>query len=150
MLVLTQARRRQIKALVIAPLFPSALLMLIAMMGRPAEGLWVCMFTVPLSYATLLFPGTPLYLLVLKMNWRSAWAYAVIGVLCSFASSVIVWWGTFADKMAEHALSVWKPFIAFSVVAAVLGFATGLLFWGIARPDRDTVEVGSASHDRHA
>ncbi len=150
MLVITQARRRQLKALAIAPLVPSALLMLIAMMGRPTEGLWVCMFTLPLSYATLLFPGTPLYLLVLKMKWRSAWVYATIGVFCSFAASVIVWWGTFADKMVERTLSAWKPFIAFSVVAAILGFATGLLFWAIARPDRETVEVESALRDKRS
>ncbi|UPG87609.1 hypothetical protein L2Y94_09730 [Luteibacter aegosomatis] len=107
------------------------------------------MFTLTLSYATLVFPGIPLYLFVLKMKWRSAWAYAAIGIFCSFAASVIVWWGTFADKMAERTLLVWKPFIAFSVVAAVLGFATGLLFWGIARPDRDTVEVEQPPRDKH-
>ena len=84
------------------------------------------------------------------MEWQSAWIYATIGVFCSFAASVIVWWGIFADKMMEPGLSVWKPFIAFSVIAAILGFATGLLFWGIARPDRDTVEVESAPRDKRS
>lgn len=147
MLVITQARRRQLKALVISPLIPSALLMLIAVMGRPAEGLWVCMFVLPLSYATLFFPGIPLYLLIRKLKWRSAWAYAIIGVLCSFAASVVVWWGTFADKTAIGNLAAWKPFIAFSAIAGILGFATGLLFWGIARPDRDAAEVEAIPDD---
>lgn len=148
MWVMTPAGRRRLGAIAIAPLFPSALLMLIALMGRPAEGLWICMFTLPLSYATLLFPGIPLYLLVLRMKWRSAWAYSTVGVFCSFAASVIVWWGTFPKKMVERTLAEWKPFIAFSVIAAILGFATGLLFWGMARPDRDAVEIESAPRDR--
>ena len=149
MLVTTQARPRRLKALAIAPLAPSAVLMFIAIMGRPTEGLWVCMFALPLSYSTLLFPGTPLYLLILKMKWRSAWAYAIIGVFCSFTASVVVWWGTFANKIDEGSLTVWKPFIAFSVVAAILGFVTGLFFWGIARPDCETVEVESAPRDQN-
>jgi H+/Cl- antiporter ClcA len=105
------------------------------------------MFVLPISYATLIFPGIPLYLLVRRLKWRSAWVYAIIGVFCSFSASVVVWWGTFADKTADGTLADWKPFIAFSVIAGILGFATGLLFWGLARPGRDEIEDEAVPND---
>lgn len=143
MWVTTESGRRLLKAFLVAPLAPSGVIMLISLIGKAGEGIWLCLFVLPLSYAALVFPGIPLYLLIRMLRCRSVWAYAFAGVVSSFAAPVAFSWGTFADKVADGGLAVWQPFIALSIVASILGCIAGIVFWRIARPDHDRAEVGT-------
>lgn len=127
--------RRLLVAFLIAPLTPAAIVMLIAAGGgRLGEGLWASTIVLPMSYGVMLVPGIPLYWLVRRLRWVSLWSYMAMGLICASAGSVVLWWGTFAERFSDPDMAGWTPFIAFCVVAGIFGLLTGVVFWKLEQP----------------
>lgn len=126
-------KHRLITAFLLAPLTPSAIVMLIAVAGaRLGEGLWACMIVLPVSYCAAVFPGIPLYFLTRRL--QTCWVFCMVGISCALAASAALWWATFADRLSGGDASGWMPFLGFSIVAAVFGALAGYVFWRVMRP----------------
>ena len=117
----------------LAPLVPSAVLVLLSLLSNPLEGLWVLMLILPISYATALVPGLPLYLLFRKISWDSAIGCIFIGVVCSSTAAAFFMRYSIQNAIMQGAAASWGPSLSLATFAAILGGAAGFSFWKIAR-----------------
>lgn len=131
---------RQCIAFIVAPLVPSLLFILLALVARPADGFWVAKFALPFTIGTTLISGVPLHIMFSRMGWTSRWAYASIGVVCGLLAAIFLFATTIVDAMTSHQSSPWFATAAFTLIFCVLGALSGLIFWVIARPDIPLVE----------
>lgn len=123
-------------AFIVAPLVPSILFFLLGLASRPAGGLWAAKFTLPFTVGATLVGGLPLHLVFRRMGWNSGWAYALIGLVCGLLAASSLFAGTVVNVLTSRQSSPWFSIAAFTLIFCLLGCLSGLVFWAIARPDR--------------
>jgi len=121
-------------AAALAPLVPSIILLALSLISNPYEGMWVIMLVLPVSYATTLVPGLPLYLLFRGISWDSAIGCIFIGVVCSSTATAFFMRHSIQDALSAGVASAWYPAASLATFAALLGSAAGFTFWKISHP----------------
>jgi hypothetical protein len=110
-------RPRQVVAFLLAPLAPGLLFLIPSLFGNPSEGVWALKLSAMVTYPAMVVLGVPVHLLLAKRGWTRGWAYTLAGLVIGAILAAIVFGKTVA------------------ILGAILGAATSLTFWLIARPN---------------
>ncbi|MGF6492182.1 hypothetical protein ABIE56_000335 [Luteibacter sp. 621] len=116
--------------------------------GNLGEGVWAAMILVPVSYASMVFPGSVLYWVVRRLHWVFPWVYALLGVLCAGAACIAVWWGTWGERFAGSDSSMPATVVTFAMIAVIFGAPTGFVFWKLEQPKVNDRGAGSLDDAR--
>jgi hypothetical protein len=135
---------RTIIAFAIAPLVAPLVLSLYFGLGSPGSLIgFILIFGSMFAYGAALLVGIPLYLVLRRMGWHGPAMLALCGALIGVGSWMFFLFvfpmltgGPSKDLREVFAnLGVFD----FLILPALLGAASGLLFWLIARPDRHRI-----------
>jgi hypothetical protein len=129
---------RLLIGLLVAPLVPGILFLLISVLGNPTEGFWALKLSALVGYPTMIILGLPAHIVLGKCRWTNLWGYGFAGLLIGVIVSAILFSSVVAQNFSfipDPSKSL-TPVIAVFFLAAFLGALSSVVFWLIARPDR--------------
>lgn len=125
---------RLIIAFIVAPLFPSTILLLFSLINSKAnEGFWIFTFSTLVGYFLAIVLGVPAYILMKKYGCNKFREYLVGGLFLSIAPIVYF---IFVPKLFIYeGTKFYFSNVGLALLFIVASVSATCIFWLIARPD---------------
>jgi hypothetical protein len=107
-------------------------------LGNLGEGFWFAAISLPISYATALFVGAPIFLLFEQLKFRALPYYLAAGALTAVipAFFVFVYPALRYESVSDALSHIPSESYGLVLLMIIFGCLIAGVFWLIARPDR--------------
>jgi ABC-type Co2+ transport system permease subunit len=102
-----------------------------------------------IAFSGVVVAGVPAHLVLRRSRWSVWYGYAAAGLLLGclavvFRMSLYAWdYGASNSGVANVVKGMTLNFLPYAPLGAITGVTTGLIFWVVARPDRQVTQPAS-------